>query len=189
MAITYHLSNLILDNLAHGPLNDFVLATASNTSGGTVRAVGSASGSTIYVHHTSAGQPGVADWPNASYKVQYDISSAGANVTFGLLTIGARTGHFGRVSSGTSVDLETAQQAEAAFAGTGLKLATVTWNPAAGGVSDRFDLCMVAANTANMAQNLQVSLFNLTSTFAIWGEETPVATGGTPERTKMGGGF
>ncbi len=97
---------------------------------------------------TDAAEPNDAAWPTGNYRCQLDCPSLGADVTFGLRTAGAVTGHFARVNAGLTSDLETKAQTEPLFNTTGLNLATtgsVSWT--AGAVGDRFE-CLVAATRA-----------------------------------------
>lgn len=115
--------------------------------------------SLAYCFTTASGQPNNADWPSGTYRCQLDVSAAGANMSYGLLTLNGSAGHFGRVDSGLTADQESTAQAEAAFTGTGLKLATKSWDPAAGAAGDRFE-CLVAARNAaamNAAQTITLT--------------------------------
>ena len=84
--------------------------------------------------------PNDDDWPNGEYRCQLDMITGNNNVSYGLLTLGASDGHFARIDAGTTTDLETWTQDEAAFSGTGLKLATHTINPSSGAVTDHYEL-------------------------------------------------
>jgi hypothetical protein len=90
---------------------------------------------------TASGEPNQAAWPTGNYRCQLDVISVGAGLSYGLRDLGASEGHFARVDSGLTTDLETKQQAEAVFTGTGLKLATtgsVSWT--AGSAGDRLEV-------------------------------------------------
>ena len=110
--------------------------------------------------HTAANEPNDAAWPTGNYRFQLDITDVGADVTYGLLDQGSALGHFARVNSGLTADLETKQQAESAFSGTGLQLATtgsVSWT--SGSASDRFGILISAARPASHGnQNLGITL-------------------------------
>jgi len=96
-----------------------------------------------WIFSTPSGEPSSANWPTGNYRCQLDVTVNGGN-DLGLLTLGGSDGHFARVNSGISADIETKTQTEAAFTGTGLKLATtgsVSWS--AGDSGDRFE-CLVA---------------------------------------------
>lgn len=102
---------------------------------------------------TPANEPNDAAWTTGNYRAQLDITSAGADLTYGLLDQGASEGHFARVNSGLTADLETKQQVESAFNGTGLKLATtgsVSWT--AGAAGDRFEILISGARPASHGQ-------------------------------------
>lgn len=100
-----------------------------------------------WVFTTLSGEPNVADWPSGNYRCQLDVSTAGADITFGLTTAGTQAGHFALVNSGLTADQESFDQGQPLFSGTGLKLATRTIDPAAGVAGDRFE-CLVAATRA-----------------------------------------
>src|SRR3990172_8699838 len=86
-----------------------------------------------------------------------NASTADADITFGLRTAGSAAGHFARVNSGLTSDLETTTQAEALFSGTGVKTATVSWDPSAGSSTDRFE-CLIAATRAASHGNQTLSI-------------------------------
>lgn len=99
---------------------------------------------------TDAGEPGDDTWPTGDYRYQIDATTVGANITYGARTAGSANGHFARVNTGLTSDLETKAQTEALFSGTGLKLATtgsVSWT--AGATSDRFEVLIAATRPAN----------------------------------------
>lgn len=165
--------------------NELQLGLATGTSGRLVQSQGSASQAVHFLWLTTANQPNSGDWPNASYKAQLDVTSAGANITYGFLSINGANGAFGRTN--TTVSLAGAVfQSEAAFSGAGLKLGTVAWDPNAGATSDRFLLVLATRNTAAMAQDLSLALGNTASSYALWGEVSPTEF---PERTKRGAGL
>jgi hypothetical protein len=100
---------------------------SSNIVGGTDRI--------IWASTTSSGEPDSAAWPTGTYRAQLDVTSVG---------------HFARVNAALSTELETKAQAEGAFSGTGLKLATtgsVSWS--SGTSTDRFEITIVAASGAS----------------------------------------
>lgn len=104
----------------------------------------------VFAATTVAGEPDHAQWPTGNYRCQIDVTSVGLDITYGLLTLGTAAGHFARVNTGLTSDLETKQQVESAFAGTGLKLATtgsVSWS--SGAATDRFEILIAAQRAAN----------------------------------------
>jgi hypothetical protein len=114
---------------------------------------------------TPAGEPASAAWPTTgTYRYQLDSVAAGADVTFGVLNQGASgVGHFGRVNAAATADLQTIQQDQAAFAGTGLKLASIT-DPAwtAGSAGDRFEVVVaLIRNAGHGNQDLSLQLGEL----------------------------
>jgi|GEM_PF-2008813 len=119
-----------------------------------------------FIFTTPPGVPSSADWPSGTYRCQLDVHAAPSSISYGLRTISTASGHFARVNSGLTADLETAQQSQAAFTGTGLKLASVSWNPAAGSASDRLE-CAVAMNQSILCPGANFTLgLNHADTFA-----------------------
>jgi len=97
----------------------------------------------IFIFSTPSNEPNSDDWPSGNYRYQIDVTAAGGGQTYGLLDFGSVNGHFARVNSGLTSDLETFQQAESAFSGTGLKLATTgTVDPSSGSAGDRWELLL-----------------------------------------------
>ncbi len=107
-------------------------------------------GEFAFVATTPTNEPDSAAWPTGTYRCQLDVTSADANVSYGLLALtGDVIGGFHRVNAALGSDLETKEQAEAAFSGTGLKLATtgsVSWS--SGTQSDRFEILVAAIRTS-----------------------------------------
>lgn len=102
---------------------------------------------------TAPGEPGSAHWPTGNYRAQLDVVAAHASVEYGLCQVGLSIGHFARVASDVSADLETAQQQESPFWGTGLKLATTgvrAWAP--GSAEDRLEILIAMISTAGHGQ-------------------------------------
>ncbi len=103
--------------------------------------------SALYAAQTTlANEPNNDDWPDGNYRAQYDIAAAGSGLTYGLRTAGAVTGHFARLNSTITTDLETHEQVEALASGTGIKLFTtgaVSWT--AGALGDRFEVLLACA--------------------------------------------
>jgi hypothetical protein len=111
-----------------------------------------------FVFTTPLGNPGSSAWPTGSYRYQIDCSTVGADITYGLLTIGEALGHFARVDSGLTTDLETKTQVDSAYSGTGLNLATtgsVSWST--GNTSDRFE-CVIAAGNIHTKNDQTLEL-------------------------------
>lgn len=103
-----------------------------------------------WVASSPPNEPDQAQWPTGEYRAQLDVVSIGGDITFGLLTLGTSPGHFARVSADLSTELETKEQIQAAFAGSGLHLATtgsVSW--AAGNQDDRFEIAIAAVRASN----------------------------------------
>ena len=98
---------------------------------------------------TASGEPNESPWPTGNYRCLLDASNIGVDVDFGLRAAGSVNGHFARVNTGLTSDLETKDQVEALFGDPGgIKTATtgsVSWS--AGATSDRFE-CLVGATRA-----------------------------------------
>lgn len=112
-----------------------------------------------FLFTTPAAEPNTADWPNGLYRCIMEITTAGADISYGLRAAGTATGHFARVNSDLTSDLETIAQTQALFTGTGVKTASVTWDPAAGAAGDRFE-CLIAGTRAasHGSQTLAIAL-------------------------------
>ena len=124
---------------------------------------------------TPSNEPNSADWPDGTYRCQLDVSSTGADIIYGLRD---GFGHFARVDSGLTTDEEAADQSQPIFSGTGLKMATVAWNPAAGAAGDRFECLVYAENqNAHMAEIIELSFDADAFVDGPWvpGGETPVS--------------
>lgn len=137
---------------------------------------------------TPSNEPNSANWPDGTYRCQFDISVAGADIEYALRLIGNKSGHFSRVDSGLTTDSETIEQVEAIFTGTGLKLATASWNPAAGNASDRFE-CFLAArnNNAHMTETLELTFDADAFADGPWAGETPVSQTAESDYEGLGG--
>jgi hypothetical protein len=103
----------------------------------------------LYVFTTASGEPNFADWPNGEYRCQLNVNAVGADITFGMRAAGTANGHFARVDSALSSDLQTWTQDEALFSGSGLKLATHTIDPSAGSASDRYEVVVAGTRPAS----------------------------------------
>lgn len=138
------------------------LATGNVTPGGAELSM---------VFTTPSGEPNTADWASGTYRLDVSVATTGANIFWGVkaVTQGATTinGHFARVDSGLTSDLETAVQAESDFSGTGLKQATTSWNPVSGSATDRFEVVLAFRNTDSMNQAASITVDSGVS-FATW---------------------
>lgn len=103
-------------------------------------------GALVWAATTPSNEPNSSAWPTTGvYRYQLDVTAAGVDLNFGLLTLNGNTGHFARMNSGLTADQESFAQDESAFSGSGLHLATKT-NPAwtSGNASDRFEALVAA---------------------------------------------
>lgn len=109
---------------------------------------------------TPSGEPNSSDWPNGTYDCQLDsVTGTGADITFGMLTIGSADGEFARLESTLATRQEGTTQSQGAFSGTGLKLGSQTWNPTSGNSADRFMVVVAAGNAHTKdAQSLTLEL-------------------------------
>lgn len=97
---------------------------------------------------TPSGEPNAGTWPTGNYRCQLQVVFADSTITYGLKTLGGSGGHFGRVNTGLTSDLESKVQTEGTFSGTGLKLVTtgsVSWS--SGAATDRFECVVACANS------------------------------------------
>jgi len=113
---------------------------------------------------TASDEPNIASWPSGTYRCQLNVTAAGAAKTYGLKTQSGAAGHFARVDSTLTSELETVEQAESIFSGTGLKLATASWTPTAGAASDRFEVAVSGTGTTK-GQSITLTL-NTTDSYA-----------------------
>lgn len=154
MAITYYHRSTDLATGVHVAAGDEFEHSITQGSVATIHSlsnVGGGNDSIAIVFTTVSGEPNDADWDSGTYVCRLDITAAGADMRYGLLNLGASLGHFARVNSDLTSDLETVQQDEAEFSGTGIKIANAAgWNPAAGAVGDRFECCVAQRNVAAM---------------------------------------
>lgn len=90
------------------------------------------------------GEPASAAWPTTGeYRYQIDVLTTGADLVFGLMSLGNATGGFERVDAAVNTQLQRIEQDQAAFSGSGLRVASIT-DPAwsAGNASDRVGVVM-----------------------------------------------
>lgn len=146
MAKTFYQRDTNLATAVHAATNEDELSLTAGTGQTEIVTVVKGTSGTHWCFTTLSTEPNEADWPNGTYRAQLDVSVAGADLLYGFLTVGTANGHFARVDSGLTADLETIVQAEAAFSGTGLKLATAVWNPAAGAADNRFEALLAVQN-------------------------------------------
>lgn len=116
----------------------------------------------VFTWTTDSDEPNAADWPSGDYRCQIDVNLVMRVDSYGFLTLQGVAGHMARVNAGLTSDLETFEQTEAAFTGTGIKLATTgTIDPAAGATGDRWECILVLdATSESMAGSLRISVDN-----------------------------
>jgi len=145
---TYYASDTDLDNGIHAADEEKAYLTTTGTAQEVTSKQLDDSGEEAFSFVTPAGEPASAAWPTGNYRAQLDCTSFHADGEFGVLNLGTAVGHFGRVNSAITSDLETKQQTESAFILTGLKLATtgsVSWS--SGAASDRFEVLVAGRRT------------------------------------------
>jgi hypothetical protein len=148
MAKTFYHRSTTVSTIAHGAVTHEVEhSLTQGSSATTLTSANHADGADTeaFQFTTVADEPNSADWVSGDYQCVIDVTAAGADMTYGLLTLGGSAGHFARLNSIATTHLETQAQQESAFSGTGLKTATTgTWDPASGAAGDRFE-CLIAA--------------------------------------------
>ncbi len=123
--------------------------TAAGASSETSSNIGGASDMEAFVATTPANEPDHTTWPEGVYRYQIDCTSVGANITYGLLDLGGSNGHFARVNSTLTTEVDSNQQGSAAFAGNGLKLAAYTGTWSGTVQTDRFEILIAAIRPAS----------------------------------------
>lgn len=118
---------------------------------------------TCWSFMSPSSEPNVGDWPNGTYRAQLDCTVCGADETYAVKDA---TGGFCNVNSTGGTRNSFTSQAESDFSGTGLKLATASWNPAAGAASDRYVIAVVVSNASMSSAETITLRFNTTDSFA-----------------------
>jgi hypothetical protein len=151
MAKTYYHRSTTLASSVHAATHEVEQSLTQGSSVTTLVSANHADGADTlaYLFNTVSGEPGSADWESGDFQCVIDCTAAGADMVYGLLTLGGSAGHFARVGNGLTSDLDTRAQIESAFSGTGLKVATTgAWDSAAGATLDRFECLIAAQRTA-----------------------------------------
>lgn len=183
---TYYHSDTPTQVIGGGVVAEFeqTLATATGTvATQTSASLSGGADSAVWGAVTPSGEPNSAAWPSgiSNYRHQIDCSAVGADITFGLLTLGGSVGRFIRINDALGIIQESRDQAEAAFSGTGLHLATATGaNWSAGNAADRFGIVIAAVRGANHGnQTISIDV-NEADDFADgpWTTAAPTATAG-----------
>lgn len=151
---TYYLRSTTAATGIHAAVKEKQIATSTAVVASDTATISGSSSDLAYCWTTVSGVPNSADWPNGTYSAELNCDTAGADITYGVRTVGSASGHFARVDSGLTADSETAQDTQAAFSGTGIKLASVSWNPSAGAASDRLEVLVAANNAGTMNQSV-----------------------------------
>jgi len=79
----------------------------------------------IYITFTTeANQPNTTTWPTGDYRVNFNVTEIGDDITFGLITIGTHSGRVGMYSVGLSGQTDSISSTSTANNGTGLHVMT-----------------------------------------------------------------
>ena len=177
MTKTFYPSSTSEANGVHTATNETQLATTDPASTTTQPSNTLSSGSEEFgwLWTTPSTEPNEATWPDGVYQVILDANTADATLAFGLLNVGGTiAGHFGRVNTGLTADIDTKTQAQSAFTGAGSHTASVdTTGSSWGGstASDRFE-CLVAirrtTNHGNASQTFDIDNGTLSSASGPW---------------------
>ena len=147
--LTFFLYDNVLANGIHTADHEFDAdETDIAVQSGQTATIAAGATEQAHVWVTVANKPNSADWPNGVYRVQIDVQTAMNAQGYGFLTINSVAGHMARVNSGISSDLQSWEQDEIAFTGTGIKLGTNTIDPGSGGVTDRYEALLVFENSS-----------------------------------------
>ena len=154
MAITYYISSTDAATGLHTATHEQLLTITNPGTGSpetvTSNSIAGGGSELVLVATTASGQPNSAAWPTGSYTCEVDCTAVGGSITYGLLTVGSAVGHFARVASDLSSELQVKNQNAAAFSGTGIKSATTgstSWS--AGNAGDRFEIAIAAGRPAS----------------------------------------
>jgi hypothetical protein len=105
MALTYYATKTADTNGIHVALKERVASSsAPATSTETTGNIAGGASVLAFAYATAASNPNIANWGNGTYRADLSVASAGANCTYGVLTVGSAAGHFARVDSGLTAD-------------------------------------------------------------------------------------
>lgn len=132
--------------------DDEVEATLATATAGTVVSGNLSGGGNGFLAcwSTSTDEPDVGTWPTGDYRWVANIPTQGGDISYGLRSAGVSNGHFGRVNSALSSEVDTKDMVESLFTGSGPKTATtgsVTWSGTT--QSDRFEALVAGTRAAN----------------------------------------
>jgi hypothetical protein len=143
----------------------YAYETATATAGNVTEGINQG-GENAFSWCCPANEPDTTTWPTTgTYRFQLDVTTAGVDLTFGLLTQGAAgdAGGFHRVTADLTTSQVKVQQDQSAFSGSGLHLASITddnFNGATPLQSDIFATVLSGVRTAghgDQALTLQVN--------------------------------
>jgi hypothetical protein len=179
MARTVYLQTATQANATHTATNETSIALTAD-SGGTLSGT-LAGGASAFTHLFTgdANVPNDSSWPTGDYSVSLNVTTAGADITYGFTTAGSNTGHMARWNS-TGGDQDTWAQTEGLFSGTGVKTATTgSVTPGSAATSDRFEALLAATRATNHGN--QTLTITCNSSSSVTGPWTAVTF--TPELT------
>ncbi|HUX16791.1 MAG TPA: hypothetical protein VMW52_09990, partial [Phycisphaerae bacterium] len=140
---TYYASDTAAATLLYAADNECAFLATTGSAGNLTDSCRKSDDELAFTFVSPAGEPDAATWPTGTYRYQLDITAAGADLTYGMLTRGGTNGLFSRVNAALDTEVATHVQDEGAFSGTGLKVASYTGSWAGSTASDRF--CAVCA--------------------------------------------
>ncbi len=137
------------DNTIHAASNELQIDRDIAVAGTVAESVSASTDELTHLFTSISGVPGEETWPNGLYRWQIDVSSAGADLTFGCLAIGGSAGHFARVNSGANAHVGSPwTQTQGVFSLADLHIASRTLTPPTGSASDRFEALLACASAA-----------------------------------------
>lgn len=112
-----------------------------------------------FLFTTPSNEPDQGTWTTGVFRASFDVSSIGADMECGLLTLGGSDGHFGRVNDALSSEVDTKQQTQAAITSTGITVVD-TGSVTFGGTTqnDRFEIMVAQRSSATMGGSQRVTL-------------------------------
>jgi hypothetical protein len=136
----YYWTNTASATGIHVATNE-VLASRTTTGSATLTSgnLAASADELAFCATSASGEPNVATWVSGTYSCVLNVSAIGSGLTLGLATAGGSVGHFGRVNTGLTADVDTNVQAEALFSGTGVHTATYTGAFTGSTASDRYE--------------------------------------------------
>lgn len=155
---TYFMQAAARANGVHTATDEVAFETGADSSSVT-EGTGSSSDELSFLFTTPTSEPDQGTWTTGTFRCSFDAATVDADMEFGLLTLGGSAGHFGRVDSGLSSEVDTQVQTQGAITATGITVVdtgSVTWTGST--QSDRFECLVAQRNTATMGGPQTVTL-------------------------------